>query len=328
MPEIGAPCSWYPVALSAGVGAKPVPLRAFGADYVLFRTRAGEVAGQGEVIALARYCLHMGADLARARVVDGGLRCNLHGWVYTRDGSCAQAGSAAGAAGLKRLALHECGGVVHAWPGAEPAWPFPDLPGLPELPEFQFPRAAKPGVAKFACPMHAIGLNGFDIWHYGNVHRRQVRTARDAPVVTSNAAHHLGLAFTADVEPVSVYDKLLIRLGYGTLRVQLDYYGGNLIFVRNLSGGYLALLSMAPDGEDRCTVYVIAFTGDKGAALAQPVRRVLRLLFREIALYFLRADEPFLTGMHPREGLLVEGKDDVARAFWRWWRALPRIVVV
>ena len=309
MSEIGAPCSWYPVALSADVGARPVPLRAFGADYVLFRTRVGEVT------AVARYCLHMGADLARARVVDGGLRCNLHGWVYAQDGRCAQGGVAA----LKRLALHECGGVVHAWPGAEPEWPFPELPGL------QSPRAAAPGVEKFACPMHAIGLNGFDVWHYGSVHRRQVRTVRDAPEVSSKGAHHLGLAFTADVEAVSIYDKLLIRLGYGTLRVQLDYYGGNLIFVRNLSGGYLALLSMAPDGEQRCKVYVIAFTEAKGALPVQPARYLLRVLFRHIAMYFLKADEPYLTGMRPEEGLLVDGKDDVARAFWRWWRALPRV---
>lgn len=126
------------------------------------------------------------------------------------------------------------------------------------------------------------------------------------------------VALSADVQVVSFYDKLLIRMGYGTLRVQLDYYGGNLIFVRNLSGGYLALLSMAPDGEQRCKVYVIAFTEAKGALPMQPARYLLRVLFRHIAMYFLKADEPYLTGMHPEEGLLVDGKDDVARA-------LPRV---
>lgn len=170
--------------------------------------------------------------------------------------------------------------------------------------------------------MHAIGLNGFDIWHYGNVHRRHVRAT---PVVSSQGSHHLRLSFVADVAPATLYDHLLVRLGYGTLRVQLDYYGGNLIFVRNESGGYLALLAMVPEGEHHCMVYLSTFTDAKPGVLHKAMQSPMLLISREIAMRFLKGDEPFLAGMRPLDGLLVEGKDDVAREFWQWWRALPRI---
>jgi nitrite reductase/ring-hydroxylating ferredoxin subunit len=306
MPDIGDPLSWYPVALSKGVSVTPLPVRVFGADYIVFRTASGEAA------ALSRYCLHMGADLALARVEDGTLRCKLHGWVYGRDGVCAQQGRAR----LKRLAVHEHAGVVFVWPGEHAGWPFPTLPGLAT------PRASAPRAVSFACPVHAIGLNGFDIWHYGNVHHRHVR---EQPQVWSDAPHHLALRFAAEVEPVSLYDKLLVRLGYSTLRVTLDYFGGNLIFVRNESGGYVALLAMAPAGEHHCRVYLGAFAEARSGVLDTALQALRLALVRRIALYFLKADEPFLSGMRPVEGLLVAGKDDVARAFWQWWRALPRM---
>jgi nitrite reductase/ring-hydroxylating ferredoxin subunit len=312
---LDAPLSWYPIALSADLRDRPLPVFLLGNDYLLYRAATGTPA------CVQRYCPHMGADLALARITPSGLRCKLHGWEYGADGMRKPVPDApnAPAACLRRLALHESGGVIYAWPGAAPAWDFPALPGLRNV------RASTPSVTQFPCPMHAIGLNGFDIWHYGNVHGRHVRNMHPAPVVGGDAPHHLTLEFKADVRPRTIYDHVLVKFGYPTLHVKLDYHGGNLIAVRNVSGGYLALLSMAPLSDTRCVVYLNAFGEARDGVLARAAQAVFLALTRRIALYFLRSDEPFLAGMRPAEGLLVEGKDDAARAFWRWWNALPRV---
>jgi nitrite reductase/ring-hydroxylating ferredoxin subunit len=308
----GDPRSWYPAALSAEVRAKPRPLRVGSGDYLLFR---GE---DGAVSALGRYCLHMGADLALAKIVRGGLQCGLHGWKYGPDGVCTrrEGEEPHTPVRLPRLATYEVGGVVYVWTGASPDWEFPTLPGI------ETPTAARPMVADLDCPMTAIGLNGFDISHYSVVHRRE---PAGLPEVRSLSSTHLGLSFTANVRGGRRYDDLLIRLGYGALRVQLDYWGGNLIFVRNASGGYLALLALAPLGPNRCRLYLSVFSEIARGRFTRLAQGVVLELYRLIAWRFIQPDIPVVSGMRPVEGLLVAGRDDVARRFWKWWRDLPRL---
>lgn len=312
MAETGLPKSWYPVALSRQLAGAPLPLRIFGRDHVLFRGAAGAVS------AIERYCGHMGADLTRGRIVGDRLRCPLHGWTYGRDGGCTylEGGERQAAVRLGTLAVTESGGIVFVWPGPAPDWPFPAVLDL------RSPRAARPRCERMPCPMEAIGLNGFDIWHYGIVHRRRVRP--DAQVRSSHP-QHLGLTFTADVLPGRFYDDLLIRAGFGELSVELDYWGGNLIFVRNRSGGYFALIALRPDGEGHCRIYLGVFAERRRGAGGAALQGGLLEVYRQVAWMFLRSDIPALGGMRPREGALVAGKDDIAKAFWRWWNGLPRI---
>ena len=312
MANVNLPKSWYPAALSKQVGKAPHAFEMFGAEYVLFRGQSGRVS------AIERFCAHMGADLSRGRVVDDGLQCPLHGWTYDSDGGCAflEAAKQSSKGRLDALATHETGGIVFAWPGKEPDWPFPDLPNL------KSPRAARPRVETLPCPLVAIGLNGFDIWHYGIVHRRKVRPGA---ATSSTMPHHLGLNFTADVLPGKAYDNLLIKLGYGELSVRLDYWGGNLILVRNQSGGYLALIALRPHGESHCQIYLGVFAEERSTLAGRVILNLLLEVFREVAWRFLQSDVPMVTDMRPRDGVLVAGKDDIAAEFWRWWKSLPRL---
>ena len=312
MTETGYPESWYPVALSGQLSGGPMPLRIFGRDHVLFRGASGTVS------AIERYCSHMGADLARGQIVGDRLRCPLHGWTYGRDGGCTylDSGEHRDAGRLGTLAVIEIGDIVFVWPGAVPDWPFPALADL------RSPRAARPRCEHLDCPLEAIGLNGFDIWHYGIVHRRKVRP--DARVRSAHP-HYLGLTFTTDVLPGRFYDNLLIRAGFGELSVELDYWGGNLIFVRNHSGGYLALIALRPDGNGQCRMYLGVFAEERQTLGGTALQGLALEVFRQVAWIFLRSDIPAVGGMRPREGALVAGKDDVAKAFWGWWNDLPRI---
>ena len=75
---------WQPVALVDELEGKR-PLKAvklLGQDLVLFKDEAGRYG------LLDRDCPHRGADLAYARIEDGGLRCAFHGWLFDAKGNC------------------------------------------------------------------------------------------------------------------------------------------------------------------------------------------------------------------------------------------------
>lgn len=312
MVSIGDPLSWYPVALARDLRSRPLAFSIFGGDFILFRDEAGAPAAVG------RYCAHMGADLTLGRVEHGRLRCRLHGWENDKSGICRRVPGEDTPSGvhIPRLACVERGDVIFVWPGPEPDWPFPEFPGL------RTPRAARPRLLEFDCPVISIGLNGFDVWHFDTVHRRQVLSAPD---VGSLAPAHLGIALTAGVRRRRLYDNLLIALGYGTLRVRIDYWGGNLVLVRNMSGGYIAMLGMIPTGADSCRMYLMVLDEVRDGWIGRVLQGVLLEVYRVVAWVFVKSDVPVISGMRPMEGHLIPGRDDAVRTFWHWWRALPRI---
>jgi phenylpropionate dioxygenase-like ring-hydroxylating dioxygenase large terminal subunit len=312
MASIGDPRSWYPVALSSELGSRPHPISVFDRNFVLFRDEAGQPA------ALGRYCAHMGADLSLAKVVRGGLQCGIHGWEYDTRGICRRVPGVGTPAGVhvSHLACVERGDVIFVWPGPEPDWPFPAIPGLGT------PRAARPRLLQFTCPVSAIALNGFDVWHFDSVHRRQVLST---PEVQSAAPGHLGIAMTAAVRPGRIYDNALIALGYGTLRVQIDNWGGNLILVRNRGGGYVAMLGMVPTGADSCRMYLTVLDEARKTWVGHILQSALLEIYRAVAWAFVKSDVPVVSGMRPKRGYLIPGRDDAVETFWQWWHALPRI---
>jgi nitrite reductase/ring-hydroxylating ferredoxin subunit len=82
----GTPCGemlrryWWPVAVSADVGASPIVVTLLGEQAVLFRD------GSDALGLLDKHCTHRGASLEFGRVEKEGLRCCYHGWLYNRAG--------------------------------------------------------------------------------------------------------------------------------------------------------------------------------------------------------------------------------------------------
>lgn len=75
---------WYAVIQSKRVKQKPVGLRRFGADLVLWRGTDGAVRCAYDA------CPHRGAALSRGRMVGGALECPYHGLRFGDDGACAR----------------------------------------------------------------------------------------------------------------------------------------------------------------------------------------------------------------------------------------------
>jgi 3-ketosteroid 9alpha-monooxygenase subunit A len=75
------PTGWFQVAWSADLEVGDVkPLHYLGTDLVMFRDLDGVVR------VLDAYCQHLGADLSFGGcVVEGGIQCPFHGWVWSGD---------------------------------------------------------------------------------------------------------------------------------------------------------------------------------------------------------------------------------------------------
>jgi phthalate 4,5-dioxygenase len=128
---------WVPAVLSEKLEAdgKPVRVKLFGEQYVVFRSTDGRVGFFDEA------CPHRGASLAIGRNEDNSLRCIYHGWKFRVDGVTVAVPTQPSNeveyckhVPLKHYPVREEGGIVWAWLGQGETPPeFPALPfvGLP-----------------------------------------------------------------------------------------------------------------------------------------------------------------------------------------------------
>jgi phenylpropionate dioxygenase-like ring-hydroxylating dioxygenase large terminal subunit len=81
--------SWYAVARSCDVGARPVAVTLLATPVVLYRANGGVVAAPDR-------CPHREARLSAGAVVDGCLVCPYHGWTFGDGGTCVNVPSSTG----------------------------------------------------------------------------------------------------------------------------------------------------------------------------------------------------------------------------------------
>lgn len=110
---------WWAMALSETVNDQtPLAVAFAGEELVLFRNASGQA------FALEDRCPHRRVPLALGRVVESGLQCGYHGWIFDgATGSCMQipnlhAGERVPARyGARAFAVSEANGFVHVWVG-------------------------------------------------------------------------------------------------------------------------------------------------------------------------------------------------------------------
>ena len=118
---------WQPIALSAELSDKPLPVRVMGEDLVLFRDQAGRLG------LLGLLCPHRCADLSFGRLEDGGLRCLYHGWLFDTKGLCldqpAEPDESTYKNEVRHLSYpcHEAAGVIFAYMGPDETPLFPNF---------------------------------------------------------------------------------------------------------------------------------------------------------------------------------------------------------
>ena len=177
--EFSFPRGWFMIAESAQLTERPLPLRFFGRDLVLYRGRAS-----GRPALLDAYCPHMGTHLAMnstSYVVRDGLhiqgdaiRCQYHGWRFRADGVCDDIpglrGAIPKAACVRSWPVHESLGIIWVWHDeerGEPEWPAPDMP------EWHDPAWVRWRVDHLGTlPIHGQEVidNIADMAHFGPIH--------------------------------------------------------------------------------------------------------------------------------------------------------------
>ena len=137
--EFTFPRGWFMIAEAAELAQRPLSLRFFGRDLVLYRGRSS-----GKPALLDAYCPHMGTHLGTNTTsyvvrdgvhIDGdGIRCPYHGWRFRADGVCDDIPGLRGpipkAACVRSWRVHESLGIIWVWhdeEGLEPEWPAPAL---------------------------------------------------------------------------------------------------------------------------------------------------------------------------------------------------------
>ncbi|MCA9771606.1 MAG: Rieske 2Fe-2S domain-containing protein, partial [Myxococcales bacterium] len=130
--ELPVPNGWFAVAWSSDLARGDVkPVRYFGEDLVVFRTRSGEVR------VLNALCAHLGAHLAHGgRVMGETIRCPFHGWRYDGEGRCAQipyCDRIPPKARVRSWPVTEANGMIFAWHHAQDKPPHWEVPEIPEL---------------------------------------------------------------------------------------------------------------------------------------------------------------------------------------------------
>jgi phenylpropionate dioxygenase-like ring-hydroxylating dioxygenase large terminal subunit len=160
------PDGWYAAADASKLGRRPIKLRRFGLDLVLWRD------GTGEPSCLRAACPHRGADLSAGRVRGGCLECPYHGFRFDSGGTCRLAPCEGPAARIpprlraETVPVREEHGLVWLWWGSDR--PSGDPPWFGTL----GPDDSVVTVADiYPCHFTRFMENGLDVHHFAFVHR-------------------------------------------------------------------------------------------------------------------------------------------------------------
>lgn len=312
------PRGWFMVADAATLDSKPLAVRFFGRELVLYRG-----SESGKPILVDAYCPHMGTHLARNStsyvVRDGSqiegdtIRCPYHAWRFDADGRCvdipyAPGGKIPSAARIASWRVVEQWGAVFAWhdpEGGEPDWELPMLAAWDD-PAWVRWRFDDFGVLD----RHPVEIvdNMADIAHQGPIHGQTVRYF-ELELDGHRAVHREGgvsrTGLTAD-------DALLC--------IDAIYHGPGLLLTEML-GRYPSyfLIAHTPvdDGSIRVWHAVIVKSPheqatDEDVAMARAFQEQSRLAFAQ----------DFEIWMHKRPALTIlqiphDGPYDKLRAWYR-----------
>lgn len=163
------PNGWFAVAWSRDLLPGDVlPLRVFGDDLVLFRTRDGQPK------VLDAYCAHLGAHLGEGgRVHGNSLRCPFHAWRYDGDtGACVEipyCEKIPPRARVQAWPVVEANRMIFAWYHAEGKAPEWDVPIMSEFDDADW---TEPRLHELEVPVHLqeMSENNCDPIHFHYVH--------------------------------------------------------------------------------------------------------------------------------------------------------------
>jgi len=174
------PRGWFMVADASELQDKPLAVRFFGRELVLYRGKTS-----GKVTLLDAKCPHMGTNLAKNTTsyvvrdhvhIDGdGIRCPYHAWRFQPSGKCDDIpglpqARIPEAACVRSWPVHESMGIIWVWhdqEGLEPEW---DAPSLPEWADSSWVKWKIDSLGTLPIHGQEIIDNIVDMAHFAPIH--------------------------------------------------------------------------------------------------------------------------------------------------------------
>ena len=304
------PRSWYPFCRSIDVRpGRRRAVTALGLDWLVFR------ADDGSPGVLPLHCPHGGANLELGTVCGDAVVCPMHGWRLNRDGKTGRKDAEGRDIASDGLPAVEYAGILYAFWGGPPVFPFPKR--WPEDRLF----SSRVRRYQFEAPHELGGINAFDVQHLGPVHRRRLVSA---PEVDVQSDAHIAIRYRAAVEGNTWRDRWIRRSGLHTLDIEVHSHGGSLLIFEHRRAAVSAYIALQPRGDGTTRVF-LSITREKDPRrlrgwLQRPFHWIENAFFRAFAAEDLKV-------LH-RARLITDRWDPALDGpLIRWWShycALPR----
>lgn len=305
-PEV--PWSWHYGCGSWEVARRPMAVALGSREMVLFE------GDQNSVAAIERRCVHMGADLSGGCMVEGTIRCPLHGWEFDRTGQCTRIPAARAIPAFARQQTYptaRMGPHVLVFNRNSPLFDPPFFDGVAArdlLP-------ARPFEFEAEMPWYMVAANGFDIQHFRCAHDR---TLLGEPTVSTPSPYAYRIRAMFEVTGRSLRDRLT-RLASGpVVTMTVTSWCGTVVlvtaeFARTTSYGMVCVSPVAPN---RSRIRNIVWVPRRRGRL-----RVLDPIDAEVRRWFIRgfieSDRARSQGIRYNPGSLIDA-DAVLAGYLRW----------
>ncbi len=310
------PASWYLLCPTQDLQQGPTSIRALGRDLVAFKTESGRIA-----VMNAR-CSHMGADLAKGKVVGEAIQCPFHGWRYGCDGRCSHIPGMPEIPARARQNVYptvERFGMIFFFNGPDALFPLSSV--FEEMPANLV--AARPVEFLADCTWFMVAAHGFDGQHFATVHSRKLHAplAVDCPSPFARRSR-----YTADVLGHAYYDRLLRRFAGNTVTVSITTWGGTIVVITarfaRATSRFAICLSPMEGGKTQCRVIPFARRAATlpGRLLVQPLDLWVRRLFT--GAYLIDETESLGSPRYNPSSFVAADADMVD--YFRWVAELPR----
>ncbi len=240
--KLPIPNGWFAIAWSHELRAGDVkPLKYFGEEMVLFRTRSGVAR------VLDAFCPHLGAHIGHGgRVMAETIRCPFHGWQFEGEsGECSHipyCDRIPSGARVRPWPTQEKNGLIWAWYHAEakpPEWDFP------EIPEIAHEDWSEPSYFELEIDAHIQETheNNNDPVHFQYVHGMP-ETPPSQITFSEDGRHYQIVSHSERVMPSGTFKTSLVRDSWGL--------GLNAIWMKGIPGvGSLLYAATTPIDEKR-----------------------------------------------------------------------------
>ncbi len=222
------PKSWFFVGYSKNFSKKPQAIKLYDKNIVVYRKSSGKL------VALNRFCVHMGGDLAISKVVNDQIQCHFHQWQYNEEGKCTNIPQAKGKtipdfACINSFEITERNGLVFLFSAKKALYPLPFFNG--EEPENYICSSLQ--VIKQKTDWYVVPANAFDMPHFIYVHKRiPIRE----PLIEEVHEYAKRIVVDYKVHGQNLLDKLIKMVLGDISRLDFTIWSGNFILAETTWG--------------------------------------------------------------------------------------------